>query len=404
MRSLQAALIGAAAALSLLVVHCGGGGSGGGESDASTPNDGSTSDATGRDASLDASGTDGLSDATSGEAGDASVGEAAEGDAADAPSTTDAADALGDVGNTLDGSTEAAVDGSTEAGLDGSTEAAPDAAQCQVDAGEGGSGCAGALSCCAGSCVDTTRDPNHCGACATACSTTQFCAASLCSDAVLGNISENPHAAVVDDQFPVDNDAGNTIATGLMGCLPTPVTFTTIQQDAGTDFDQATHRPLLGPGTTLVAGGGAYGQTSVAYLDMNGITPAYIAPYQTDADSGVTTVSIVERSTGTVVVTDTLANLTPTHDYFLLVIAVEPVSGTLCFTAAGAGQGAGTTAAAYYFANDIMPNLSTYADSWYVYEWTSAGNDASSADIDAEPVTGVPPTAADTFVLKGSGH
>jgi hypothetical protein len=399
MRSLQAALIGAAAALSLLVVHCGGGGSGGGESDASTPNDGSTSDATGRDASLDASGTDGSSDATSGEAGDASVGEAAEGDAADAPSTTDAADALGDVGNTLDGSTEAAVDGSTEAGLDGSTEAAPDAAQCQVDAGEGGSGCTGALSCCAGSCVDTTQDPNHCGACATACSAAQFCAASACTDAVLSNLCQNPHAAVVDDEFPADNDAGNAIATALTGCLPTAVTFTTIQQDNGTDFDQATHRPLIGPGTTLIAGGGAFGQLSVAYLDNAGISPAYIVE-----DVNTNALSIVQRSSGIAVVTGTLSSLTPTHDYFLLVMAVEPISGTLCFTAAGAGQGAGTAAAAYYFVNDIMPNLSTYTYSWYAYEWTSAGNDASSADIDAEPVTGVPPTAADTFALQYKGN
>jgi hypothetical protein len=386
MRSLQAALIGAAAAFSLLVVHCGGGGSGGGEGDASAPHDGSISDATGKDAlSVDASGAEGSSDA-SGEAGDASV------DAADAPSPTDAADALGDVGNALDGSTEATLDG-------GSTEAGPDAAQCQVDAGEGGSGCTGALSCCAGSCVDTTQDPNHCGACATACSTAQFCAASACTDAVLSNLCQNPHAAVVDDEFPADNDAGNAIATALTGCLPTAVTFTTIQQDNGTDFDQATHRPLIGPGTTLIAGGGAFGQLSVAYLDNAGISPAYIVE-----DVNTNALSIVQRSSGIAVVTGTLSSLTPTHDYFLLVMAVEPISGTLCFTAAGAGQGAGTAAAAYYFVNDIMPNLSTYTYSWYAYEWTSAGNDASSADIDAEPVTGVPPTAADTFALQYKGN
>jgi hypothetical protein len=274
-----------------------------------------------------------------------------------------------------DGSTsDSDVDGRTGADAGGPGEGG---IPCSVDAG---ARCPGALSCCEGWCTNTAEDPRNCGMCGNACSTTQFCTGLACDDAVLPNICANPSATVIQDQYAIDNQAGAQVAQALAGCTP-PVTYWTTTQDGGA-LDPTTHRPLLGPGQTLIAGGGAYGQSSVAYLDSAGDSPAYIVENTTD-------VWIYDRATDVAVVHDLVANLTASHDYFLLVLAVEPISGTLCFTAAGP-QAPGTTAAAYYFTNVVMPALSTFTGSWYALEWTDTNMD------------GVP-DAGDTFTTRGSG-
>ncbi|HXX66392.1 MAG TPA: hypothetical protein VEK07_04370, partial [Polyangiaceae bacterium] len=201
-----------------------------------------------------------------------------------------------------------------------------------------------------------------------------------CDDAVLDNLCANASATVIQDQFVIDNEAGAEVAQALATCVPA-VTYVTADQDAGDVLDPSSHRPLLGPGDTLIAGGGGFGQSSVAYLDSAGVSPAYIVENGTD-------LWIYDRSTGVAVVEDAVANLTAHHDYFLLVLAVEPISGTLCFTAAGTGA-PGTVAAAYYFSTEVMPNLPTYTGSWYAYEWTDT-NDNSVPD------------PGDTFTLEGS--
>jgi hypothetical protein len=381
MRKSHAGAIGATTALAILAVHCGSSESSSGGSDAGS----------GDVTSLDASGEAGLDVATSEASPDGSVPDGTlDGGAPDSDASADGGglDSTVDSGDAGVGSSPDADAASLDAAgdaTDGSPEDAADAApQCQVDAGDSGSGCAGSLACCAGSCVDTTSNSSHCGVCGHACPATQFCGASTCDDPILKNLCANPKATVVQDDYVVDNEAGSAVAAALMtGCMP-PVSFTTVGQDAGAVLDQMTHRPILGPGNTLIAGGGSFPQPSVAYLDSNGVSPAFIT-------EDTQTAQIVERSTGHVVVSvpNTPANLNPEHDYFLLVLQIEPVSKTLCFTAAGTAQW-GTTAAAYFFANDVLPNLSQYNGSWYAYEWTSAGVDAA-------------PGAADTFTLKGSG-
>jgi hypothetical protein len=380
MRKSQAGSIGATTALAILAVHCGSSGSSSGGSDGGPG-----------DATFDVSDSNeaGLDVAASEASVDASVPDGTlDGGAADSDASADGGglDSTADSGETESESSPdadaASLDAAADA-TDGSPEAAADAApQCQVDAGDSGSGCAGSLACCEGSCVDTTSNWSHCGMCGHACSATQFCGASMCDDPILKNLCANPKATVVQDDYVIDNEAGSAVATALMtGCMPS-VSFTTVGQDAGAVLDQMTHRPILGPGNTLIAGGGAFPQPSVAYLDTNALSPAYIM-------ETTQTVQIVERSTGTVIVSDTPANLTPEHDYFVLVLQIEPVSKTLCFTAAGTAQW-GTTAAAYFFTNKVLPNLSQYNGSWYAYEWTSAGVDAA-------------PGATDTFTLRGSG-
>jgi hypothetical protein len=379
MRKSQAGALGATTALAILAVHCGSSGSGSGGSD------GGSGDAT---SDVSDSSEEGLDGAASEASPDANVPDgtldagATDSDASADGGGLDATADSGDAGIEASPDADAASLDAAGDATDGSPEAA--APQCQVDAGDSGSGCAGSLVCCEGSCVDTTSNWSHCGVCGHACLATQFCGASMCDDPILKNICANPKATVVQDDYVIDNEAGSAVATALMmGCTP-PVSFTTVGQDAGAVLDQMTHRPILGPGNTLIAGGGAFPQPSVAYLDNNGLSPAYITETPQTAQ-------IVERSTGNVIVSvpNTPANLNPEHDYFLLVLQIEPVSKTLCFTAAGTAQW-GTTAAAYFFTNKVLPNLSQYNGSWYAYEWTSAGVDAA-------------PGAADTFTLKGSG-
>jgi len=363
---LAAAVLGSALC-ALVAVQCGGGGSkgeGGGENGAPDSSSGATSITQG---GSDAGTTNAESSAPDGASPDADAG---------ADGSTDATlDASADV-------TTPPVDAQSDAPVDAGSDA-PDGTPCTVDAGDGGdasSGCPGALACCFGWCTNTAKDPNNCGSCGNTCSSTQFCTGVACDNAVLDNLCANANATVIQDEFAIDNEAGAEVAQALASCVPA-VTYVTANQDAGDVLDPSSHRPLLGPGDTLIAGGGGYGQSSVAYLDSAGISPAYIVENGTD-------VWIYDRSTGVAVVDDTVANLTAHHDYFLLVLAVEPISGTLCFTAAGTG-GAGTVAGAYYFSTEVMPNLLTYTGSWYAYEWT---------DTNMNSV----PDPGDAFTLEGS--
>ena len=311
----------------------------------------------------------------SAEAGDGASPDAGmDGGEADSQSASEAGD---------DGS-DSAADGSDAS--DGSEDSS-DAMPCSVEAGEGGddgggSSCPVGESCCGGWCTDTKADPRNCGACGNVCSATQFCTGTTCDDAILKNLCANPKATVVHERSPGDNQTGDAIGASLaMGCMP-PVMQTITDVDGGTAQDPATGRPITGPGDTLVAGGGDYLQTSVAYMEK-ALTPVVTAADGMKAWA-------YRRGMSTNLVSAPFTNLTSSHDYFVLELSVEPVSGSLCFFAFGFGA-PGTLAAGFYFQNDVMPNLSTYSDVWYLYEWTDT--DASGD-----------PSAGDTFSLVAHGN
>jgi hypothetical protein len=81
--------------------------------------------------------------------------------------------------------------------------------------------------------------------------------------------------------------------------------------------------------------------------------------------------------------------VTAQHDYVVLEVSVEPVSGTLCFFGYGLSA-SGTAAAAYYYENNVVPNRAMYSAAWYLYEWTDTDNSGTAS-------------AADTFTLVASG-
>jgi hypothetical protein len=322
------------------------------------------------------------------ESTDSTVGGGGQGDAADA---ADAAEdtappripcvptIVSDGGGTSDADT-------ADGGEAGDATAPMDGGDAGVvgDASDGAipGPCPDAMTCCSGWCTDTTKDPQNCGSCGNACTLSQFCTGTACDNAILENVCANAHATVVLDQYPVDNEAGAALGAGLAnGCMP-PVTVSATPQDSGLAQDLATGRPLTGPGNTLVAGGGFFGQKAVAYMETNKIAPLSLGTDGTNA-------WIRNTKTGTNVVLVPNAMLTSQHDYFALEVTVEPTSGTLCFFGYGM-LAPGTAAAGYYFQNDVIANRAMFPGAWYVYEWTDT--DKSGA-----------PSAGDTFSPIANG-
>jgi hypothetical protein len=160
------------------------------------------------------------------------------------------------------------------------------------------------------------------------------------------------------------------------------VTVSTTPQDSGLAQSPSTGRPLTGPGDTLVAGGGYFGQQAVAYMETNKIAPLSLGTDGTNA-------WIRNTKTGTNVVLVPNAMLTSQHDYFALEVTVEPKSGTLCFFGYGMLV-PGTLAAGYYFQNDVVANRAMFPNVWYVYEWTDTDNSGA-------------PSAGDTFTPVANG-
>lgn len=317
------------------------------------------------------------------DAADGSAREASPGDAGDAG---DAADA------TIDGAADARADADATAPVDAASEEEPEGGAEAGDGGDGGDGaipcdaasaCTGSLSCCSGLCTDLGHDPRNCGACGNACNATQFCTGTQCDNAVFSNVGANAAITVVEDPYPIDIEAGVAIGNAL-GTLTDGGVVVVPQTQPGVLIPEgdAGWRPNTGVGTTLVAGGSWFGQLSVAYMDNSGLTPVYLT-------NDGTTSHIYQRSTGLAVVTVADSALTNSHDYFILELAVEPQSGTLCLF----GQGilaAGTVAAGYWGSQMVVPNNATYTSPWYVYEWTDTNGDGT-------------PDQGDTFDLVAQG-
>jgi hypothetical protein len=62
------------------------------------------------------------------------------------------------------------------------------------------------------------------------------------------------------------------------------------------------------------------------------------------------------------------------HDFFIIQFSRDPDSGSLVLNAQGFWL-SGTVAAAHLLTNQILPNVATYTEGWYAYEWTDANGD-----------------------------
>jgi hypothetical protein len=279
---------------------------------------------------------------------------------------------------------------------DGGFDAGPVDAGCNgCDAGtcrpDGTCGCtsngdcadSGAAStCCSLYCVNVQRDIRNCGTCGNACAASAFCNGTQCLPVAFQNICAEPSATVLFDARDVDGDAGVQIASLLTdgGCSAAPaVRFVTDGVDAG--VLDSTGRPVVGGSELLIAPGGPFVQAVVSYLEQSAT-----AVFHSGSATGHI---LVLRADGGVLVDAGDSTLGAHHDFFVLELVREPINGSLTLIAYGFA-GPGTPAGAWYLGNVVLPDASTYPETWLVVEWTDTNND------------GVP-NAGDTFSVIASG-
>ncbi len=270
------------------------------------------------------------------------------------------------------------------------------AGTCGPRCGDGGVACTGNLVCCTDHCVDITRDPRHCGACTTTCPATQFCgnaATPVCRDNVLRNVCNTKKATFLLDGLVEDDAASNVVRAAIAAhCVPVPV-LTSVDQLMSVAINTTTGQPLAGGGELLVAAGGDSTQRLVGYLEDSRTTAIY-----NDSD-GITELHFKRRGGApdggdAIIRTVTLASLNATHDFFVVYVVKEPISGTFSLVVYGVNS-PGTRAGAFYLANVILPDIvgadvPAFTEAWYLYEWTMADGGAG-------------PSLADTFTRIDSG-
>lgn len=234
--------------------------------------------------------------------------------------------------------------------------------------------------CCGGKCVDVSRDVRNCGSCGNACGAQDFCASApsvACAAAAIQNLCLNAAVTGVHDGVPIDDAATVVLVTALKAGCSTNPSGRAVDQGSTNVVDSVTGKPLAGGGELLVTAGGDAYNNPVRYLNSNRIAPIYATG--TDFRRSQNQSLVVVAS-----------NLTVDHDFLVIQTVRDPTTGTLLLEAYGFDQ-AGTTAAAWYFANVMMPSLSSTTQAWYVYEWSDAGGDHL-------------PNNASEFVLVQSGN
>lgn len=278
---------------------------------------------------------------------------------------------------------------------------------CKVDADCGGGG-----ACCDNKCVDTSSDPTSCGACGNACGTDEgccegtcaaldtlsdcgacgnacldgaFCDGTQCNAAIYPNFCANSKVYVIHDGIAADNAAADLMASTITANCPPDTTVTTASQTDPALVEQDTGRPLGGSGVTYVLGGGPFPNLVLRYLERNyKVTPVYF-----DAPDGVN-FYWRSRKTDEAVAQMPGSACSATHDQFLIELVTDPLSGTLSLIGYAACSGLGTRAAAYFYANMLLPDAASYPDSWYVFDWVDKNADGA-------------PDMGDTYQILASG-
>jgi hypothetical protein len=177
---------------------------------------------------------------------------------------------------------------------------------------------------------------------------------------------------VVKDDVPNDDAVGAAILNVLGERCG--VQTRTVSQDQAGILDPATDRLLLGRDELAILAGGDGPHRAVAYLLMAD------TPVTWEGDDVAT---YRERATGR---TLAVGPVSATHDYALVMIVDEPVSGTRALSVSGMNA-VGTVAAGYWF----RERVGTDEDgAWILVEWTEADAEAGPSD-------------GDTWIVVGSG-
>lgn len=237
--------------------------------------------------------------------------------------------------------------------------------------------CAQNVECCNGSCAETDYDINHCLGCGIVCSAGEFCGTDGCSDAAFVNVCKTRSVVVLIDDQPGDEAPARALGEALAAsCSPSPP-VAEVEEGSATVLNPLTGQPLVG-GDLLAVAGGPFGQDVVRYLDAQRLTPIYPAT----ATNGNFE---LRRSRDNALVTSFApSTLSASHDYLTIEVARDSVTGVFAVIAYGFNE-YGTAAAVWYFANVVLPDLTTREGTYYVLEWTDDGD--------------LTPDAGDTFTL-----
>ena len=283
-----------------------------------------------------------------------------------------------------------------------------DGVGCKLD-----SECGAGESCCGHRCIDTTSNTSACGACSNACGTGEgccegtctslntlsdcgacgntcatgdFCDGTQCNAPTYPNFCANNTVYEIYDGITADDHAADVMASTITSNCPPSVMLHTANQTDATLVDQTTGQPLAGSGVTYVLGGGPFPNRPLRWLERTQqITKIYF-----DAPDGIN-YYWRDRATDVAVAMMPGSQCTAHADQFITELVTDPMSGTLSLIGYGACSGGkGTLAAAWYYANVILPNAASYPDSWYVLSWVDTDNDGT-------------PSAGDSFTVLAHG-
>jgi hypothetical protein len=250
---------------------------------------------------------------------------------------------------------------------------------------DGNNDCGVNDSCCNHVCLDTTTLAN-CGACGNTCAQGEFCDGTQCNAPTYPNFCANTTVYVIHDGITADQTAADLMASTITDNCPSSVIVHTANQTDATLVDQTTGAPLAGSGVTYVFGGGPFANKPIKWLEnTQAATKVYFS-----APDGIH-YNWMTRTSTTPVASMPAANCGAHADQFVTELVTDSVSGTLNLVGYGACSGGrGTTAAAYYYAHEILPHKASYPDSWYVFGWADTNNNST-------------PDAGDTFTILAHG-
>jgi hypothetical protein len=239
--------------------------------------------------------------------------------------------------------------------------------------------------CCNHTCTPTDTLAN-CGACGNTCDAGDFCDGTQCNAPVYPNFCANKTVYVIHDGINADNNAADLMASTITANCPADVVVQTADQTDPMLVDQLTGQPLAGSGVTYVLGGGPFPDKPLKWLEQTQqVTKLYF-----DAPDGIN-FYWRERGQADPVAMMPGAACSPHADQFVTELVTDPMSGTLSLIGYGACSGGkGTLAAAYYYANVLLPDKASYPDSWYVFGWDDTNGNST-------------PDAGDTFTVLAHG-
>jgi hypothetical protein len=267
-----------------------------------------------------------------------------------------------------------------------------------------GIACNGGQNCCTGTCRNNTS-PTNCGGCGIVCSTDQFCDGTMCKDKTFPNFCANRNVLAIRDGITADNAAtGVLVSTVQQYCATSTRIYTgdddnpaiiELNPDGGSLLPDAGPSGRIFNGSALFDGGGAYtlvtaggpfpnrpvnylerGRklTKVYYSNNTAGTELYFKQRLTDGGVDPILQTRVQSSCSA-----TDGGGGTRRDTFVVELAVDPSTSSLALISYGlCSPGTGTYAGAWFWANQILPNLTNYTGSWYIVEWFDANGDETA--------------------------